>query len=198
LFFVFNERGGTKLMASIEMKLLSTLYKEGRQTLEKDLQGLDVEALDWRGLDPAGVVTIGSHIVHIAGFDNLVRSALLGKDLAAVIQQPEWQTRYNPGFPRELSVASPTGNPLEYYLDVLRVETEETLRVITAVGSSAIDLDATTLFYEDGKEFQQTGLRPHNNLELLFYIPMHDRYHRGQITHQKYDYGVVQRQRMSK
>jgi uncharacterized damage-inducible protein DinB len=180
------------------MKLLSTLYQEGRQTLEKDLQGLDVEALDWRGLDPEGVVTLGSQIIHIAGFDNLVRSALLGKDLTEVVRQPAWQERYSPGFPRELSVAPPAGKSLEYYLGILRAETEETVRVINAVDNLAIDLNGTTIFYEDGKEFQQIGLRPHNNRELFFYIPMHDRYHRGQITHQKYDYRVIQRQQAPK
>jgi uncharacterized damage-inducible protein DinB len=173
-----------------EVNLLKTLYQEGRQVLEKDLQGLGIDALDWRGVDPNGVVNIASQILHIAGFDNLVRSALAGEDLSEVIQRPAWQERFNSGFPRELSVAPPSDKPLEYYLDILRDETDKTLSVIESL---SIDLNGTTIFYEDGKEFKPEGLQPHNNRELFFYIPMHDRYHRGQITHQKYDYRVMHR-----
>src|SRR5580704_8327904 len=100
----------------VEIKLLKTLYQEGRQVLEKDLQGLDLDALDWLGLDDHGVVNIASQIVHIAGFDNLVRSALIGEDLTELVKRPEWQEKYNCGFPRELNVAPPKGKKLEYYL----------------------------------------------------------------------------------
>lgn len=175
---------------STEYKLLKTLYLEGRQVLEKDISGIDVDKLDWVGLDNKGVVNIASQIVHIAGFDNLVRSALTGADLSEFVKQPDWLERFSYGFPRELGVAPPTGKPLEFYMDILRAETEATTRVIEAM---AVDLNGSTIFYEDGKEFKPEGLRPHNNLELFFYIPMHDRYHRGQITMTKYVYMVSHR-----
>jgi hypothetical protein len=181
---------------STEMQLLGTLYQEGRQTLVQDLQGLDVEALDWRGIDPEGVVTVGSQIIHIAGFDNMVRSALLGEDLPKTVRQTDWLERFGSGFPRELGVDPPQGNPLDYYLDILHAETRQTLRVISCIGDAAIHMDGSTDFYEDGMEFRAAGLRSHSNRELSFYIPMHDRYHRGQITHQKYDYAVTRRRNL--
>lgn len=174
-----------------EVDLFLSIYSEGRETLERSVRGLNVEALDWGGISPTGVVTIGSQLMHIAGFDSMVRSALLGEDLTEFVENAEWRKRYGAGFPRELSVDPPQERPLEYYLDLLYEETKTTKQTVTSLGEFAVDLDGTTIFYQDGKEFQASGLRPHNNRELLFYIPMHDRYHRGQITQQKYNFEIA-------
>jgi hypothetical protein len=168
-----------------EVERLIELYTEGRASIERDTSGLTVDALDWAGPDPRGVVTIGSQLVHMAGFDNLVRSALVGVDIAVLAQSDAWIQKFGPGFPRELKLKPPLGNPLEDYLGILREETGLTLSVIR---SGEIDWAGTTRFYLDGLEFQPDGLRPHNNAILLHYVPMHDRYHRGQVSQQRYFY----------
>lgn len=177
-------------MGNKELDLFRSLYIKGRKILTKDLQGLSTEALDWRGLNPDSVITIGSNIIHIVGFNHLVRMALQGQDLQELTRNTEWLSHFSSGFPRELATSPPNGKPLSFYLKLMDQENKATLDFLD---NAAFDMHGETLFYKDGKEFQEDALIPHNSLELLFYMATHSRYHHGQITQQKYNFNTIRK-----
>lgn len=178
------------------VSVFESLYREGRATVEKDVEGMTDALCRWRGIDPNGVVTIGSLLIHLAGYENMLRNALLGVDLHVMTSATEWRGRYACGFPREFPAAGfPVGPPVDKTftecLAVLQEETAMTFAFIADFDKHDIDLDATTMFYRDGREFQEAHLIPHLNSDLLYYKAMHDRYHRGHITQIKYTYRAM-------
>lgn len=180
-----------KLCYSLAMEFLDAdslidLYLEGRQTLYKDTRELTVSQLDWPGIDPSNCVTAGSMLLHIAGFDNLVRSALEGCDLTSMIAGEDWKLRFEAGFPRELGIEPPKGNPIDYYLNLLDEETKATQEVLLNFGDILRLRTEWTDFYIDGRELQPDGFEPYRTRQLPLHVLMHDRYHRGQITQNKY------------
>lgn len=178
------------------LRIFGSMYTEGRETVKQDVRNVTESMARWRGPDPQGIITISSLIIHLAGYENMLRSALLGEDIVAMTARPQWRARFGPGFPREMRAVGvemepPVDRAFKECLALLRCETQKTTDLIAAFDSHDIDLDASTPFYEDGREFQADRMTMRLNSSLLFDKAMHDRYHRGHITQIKYTYGVL-------
>ncbi|GAA3754584.1 DinB family protein [Salinactinospora qingdaonensis] len=170
-------------------KLLRSLYCEGRDLIAKALADVDDDVASWPGLDPSGKISIRTLVVHIAGFDNLVQAALVGGNAATLVRDSAWQTRFGSGFPRELRVLDPAivvpdTPPLDNGMAILAEQTEAMLALL----DSELDLNAELAFPNDEDLFTTGKPQPVSAARLTLWVPMHDRYHRGHITHLKYDY----------
>nr|WP_205327078.1 DinB family protein [Glycomyces sp. YM15] len=128
-------------------------------------------------------------MVHLARFDYLVRAALGGEDAAALVRNGAWQAEFGSGFPRELhtldpGIDVPEPPPLDAALALLDAQTRATLALL----DSGIDFTTMRSFPDDDDLFTTGAAQVVQAARLALWIPMHDRYHRGHITHTKYDY----------
>lgn len=173
-------------------ELIADLYLEGRELIGKDLAGVGANVASWPGPDSAKGISIRALVVHLAGFDNLVRAALGGEDAGALVRDRAWQAEFGSGFPRELrtldpGIAVPEPPPLDGAVALLGAQTAATLAVL----DSGIDLAAARAFPDDDDLFTTGRAQPVQAARLALWVPMHDRYHRGHITHTKYDYRIA-------
>lgn len=162
------------------------LYIEGREGVHKAIHDTPQETLDWRGPNGRSQITIASQLVHIAGFDSMVREAVLGNNVDEVVHDPAWLETYGSGFPRELGVEPPEGRSAQELLSALDEETQLTIAAMRKLVGEDVDPYGVVDFYEDGREFQREALVAHQIGMLVLYVPAHDRYHRGQMAQMRY------------
>lgn len=168
----------TQLVMTNIAKLIESSFLEGRFTLQEAIKDLSTVELNWQ-ID-VRAVTIGSSLLHIAGFNDLVCKAVLNEDLNSVVNNKYWFNKFKGGFQRELGIKVKLNKELKYYQDLLGKETIKTCKILQKITSP--QLNREVFFYADGKELQSEGLQLFTCQELLHWIPLHDRYHRGQVT----------------
>ncbi len=164
-----------------ELRAFRNNYRTARSRLLSDIDGLTVEALDWQ-ITP-GLITIGTSLLHIIGFERMLIAAVEGCDVRLIIKQPEWLV-FAPGFRRLLPTSHPTSFPLSFYVDLLTKQEQITWNFLGKMSDRI--MSARSKFYADNKLFQDSGLEDRENRQLLSALLQHEQYHRGQITLLKY------------
>lgn len=164
-----------------EVRDILQCYQDLRGILFRDLRSATAELIDWRILSQA--VTIGSTLVHITGLEYLIISAIQGYNVHEVWQNMDWE-KYRSGFPRELHSKIIKGQPLSYYLELLREVEEKTEQTCRALTASC--LERKVFFYREGKEFIAEELESISIRRLLMGLLQHEQYHRGQIMFLKF------------
>ncbi len=171
---------------SQEFDLATKLYLEGRQLVVSAFSDTTQEALEWRGPNGESRLTIASQLLHLAGFDSMVRAAITGSDVHSLVSSPAWQKEFGAGFPRELGLDPPHDRQVGDLLAVLDEETEKTLESIQALDKKDVKSRDSVYFYLDGEEFKQEALVPYKLGMLILNLSVHDRYHRGQMAQMRY------------
>lgn len=184
-------------MVDTEIKDLLRCLDIERGMLIKDIRELSVDQLDWQITDTA--VTIGSTILHIAGWEYLVLNTMrLGKPSADFLESEEWAV-YKAGFPRETASLVPQGYGIEFYsthLEKTRRETKDYLLESDRNLEEAIFsfYGVEDVYDQDGKGQYKSPkasdqLKKHLSIrEAFINFVGHENYHRGQITLLKYLY----------
>lgn len=173
-----------------------------RSVLLRVLEGVSNEQLDFQIFPDSK--SIGELLLHIAGFEFLIISGLR----LQAVHHPLWH-KLKPGFSREAGVPPPKGRSLDDYLEALAEVRENTIcyfgevaerRMIPArfqIGALAAllrdnDPESDIKQYDrlaaglgnsvrdDGAENQR------GETDLVNLLQLHETYHRGQITLQKY------------
>lgn len=152
-------------------------YCHRRQTLYHLVADMMVACLDWQPVPRAD--SVGTHLLHIAGVEDLLVSAIEGLDVRARCQARDWDI-YRPGFPLELDIDGPRGHTAGYYMEILRALECRFLELLADIDEE--QLFRCSLFYVDGGEFQVDGLGQSPNHDLLIGALQHEQYHRGQIA----------------
>jgi hypothetical protein len=188
-----------------------------RTVLLRVIDGLKIEDLDYLIFPDSK--SVGEIILHVAGFEYLV----VGCAKFALGERPDHETwgRLRPGFAREGGFEPPRGHPLDDYTDLLAEVREETLGFLTRnennrfVGADKLNMETfaaalsarypeddqtryrrlaagvTTSFRDDG------AIDAMNRVDLFGLLQLHETYHRGQITYQKYAKSRILRRQMA-
>lgn len=175
------------------IELFLRTYAIGREAIDRACRDMTDDAIHWRGPKGQSVVTVGSLLYHLAGWDALVRSTLQTGSLQTALADGSIVSKYAQGFPRELSVPPPQIGSAESLLDMLRLETVRTIAFLERIKSNGdfSQLEGKVDFFEDGKEFQDMPLVSEFKIDLLFYTAFHDRYHRGHLSQIGYFYHAL-------
>lgn len=165
-----------------------------RSTFRGDLEGLSTNELDRRVFPET--MSIGTSILHTIGFEYLLTTGIRqnrGEPYNADLWE---QLRY--GFARDLGLDQTTGQPLEYYLELLQEVREGTNQLLESGNSETFErVDLEAIIRELGEEDDDAEslgystdakLTPHSTgqINLPIEIAQHESYHRGQITFMKY------------
>lgn len=177
-----------------------------RSILLRTVTGLTDEQLDYLIFPDSK--SIGELLMHVAGFEFLI---VAGAQLTRGIEPDHalWSS-LKPGFAREAEFARPQGQNVEFYLQSLAQVREIALAYfgphddrrltnkanfpIAALTSSLCshDADGTASQYEKlaggvGTTFQDDGSEnSRGETDLVDLLNLHETYHRGHITFQKY------------
>jgi len=182
--------------------------EHGRRVLLRVIKNLSNEQLDFLVLPDSK--SIGEILLHVAGFEFLMISAerLVTKDKSDLSL---WH-KLKSGFSREGGFAAPKGYALGYYLELLaeirertvayfgeqaerRLVAKDTFPIITlAMLLRDNDPGADAQQYEKlatavGTTFSDDGAaNKKGETDLIHLVQLHETYHRGHITFQKYIY----------
>ncbi len=177
-----------------------------RSVMLRVIDGLQVDDLDY--LIFTDSKSIGEIILHVAGFEYLIVSSAK----FSIGQAPDYDAwgRIRPGFAREAGFEPPRRRSLDDYMGLLSAVREDTLRFLNrdpdncfiSVEELVIKQMARALFakYSDDDESQyrkleagvETSFRDdgvvnsENCIDIFSLLQLHETYHRGQITFQKY------------
>lgn len=189
----------------------------GRSVLIRVTAGLGVEELDYRAFPDAK--SNGEILLHIAGFEFLVLAAARFARREPI--DPEPWAQLKSGFAREAGFAPPTGRALSAYLrhlDQVRQETvaylmdDSTRRELeaerfailgVAQGLSATDRESDRSCYERlargvSTSFSDDGaVDSRGMVDIPALLLLHETYHRGQLTLNKYIRSRKQREAAS-
>jgi hypothetical protein len=193
------------------MAMLETNVSElehGRSILLRVIRNLPTEQLDFLVFPDSK--SVGETLLHVAGFEFLMVSTAG----LAIGNEPDfsmWQ-KLKSGFSREARFAAPRGYGLDHYLEILADVRERTLsyfgeqtqRRLVAKATFPIVPLATLLWSNDpeadaqryeklatglGNSFSDDGaMNNRGETDLIHLLQLHETYHRGQITLQKYIY----------
>ncbi len=165
-----------------------------RNSLISAVENLNIKQLDWRFNNNA--ITIGSSLLHIAGFEFLTALAMKYKvPPFSILSSEEWKT-YKCGYLRECKSMPPIGFHSEYYINLL---IENRKIIYELIKSSKYNFDEKYFYFystNDPFDVQSNGefkdpkdhdkILSLSNKLILMRLPQHDNYHRGQITLLKY------------
>jgi uncharacterized damage-inducible protein DinB len=169
-----------------------------REALLRDIEALDTGALDWQAAPQA--VSIGTSLLHIAGVEFLVMSAVaMSRDDARPKPDRALWSALQPGFARELALSPCTGQSCSRYVDLLQQ--------VRSASETVLSADWQPLSLEQAQQsvLGQLGLDPdqQRRLQATLGLPLsiadgtrreplilaliaHESYHRGQITQSKF------------
>lgn len=177
-----------------------------RAVLIRVTAGLRVEDLDYRQF--ADSKSNGEILLHIAGFEFLTIATAQPTDEAR-LDASLW-ARLKPGFAREAGFAPPQAHTLDDYLGMLDVVRQRTIAVMTrgdyarraALDAGAIESVARRLSASDRDEgpdhyrrlaagvltsvTDDGALDAEGLVDVPALLALHETYHRGQITLNKY------------
>jgi hypothetical protein len=177
-----------------------------RHVLLRVIGGLSNEQLDFLVFPDSK--SIGESLLHVAGFEFLMVSAA-----ALVIgNEPDlgiWH-KLKPGFSREVGFPAPKGYALDHYLEILAEIRERTVfyfgeqaeRGLVAKATFPIVPLTMLLRHNDpeggAQQYEKLasaagtsvsddgGVNKNGETDLIHLLQLHETYHRGQITLQKY------------
>lgn len=177
-----------------------------RSVLLRVLKGLSNEQLDFQIFPDAK--PIGELLLHVAGFEFLMVAG--ARFLAGSKPENDLWRKLKSGFAREAGFAPPKGYPLEFYQGILTEIRKRTIphfsnerRMVSKKGfpiAALIDLlregdpEAQATHYQKiaagvGTTFSDDGAEDDKGeTDLVNLLQLHETYHRGHITMQKYLY----------
>jgi hypothetical protein len=189
-------------------KTIMNELEHSRGVLVRAIKGLSNKEIDFLIFPDSK--SIGELLLHVAGFEFLMVSAgsLLTK---GELDLSIWH-KLKPGFSREGAFPAPKGYPLDHYLRVLAEIRERSVsyfggqaerRLVTNSAFPIVPLamllrdndpEADAQQYEKlatavGTSFSDDGaVSQRGETDLVHLLQLHETYHRGQITFQKYIY----------
>lgn len=189
---------------TIEEKFASVAHC--RSVMLRVIDGLQVDDLDYLIFPDSK--SIGEIILHVVGFEYLTVSS--AKFSIGYVPDYDVWSKLKPGFAREAGFEPPRGRSLDNYVDLLGEIREETsaflnrdpnncfidaekfaVRQLTAALHAKCPEDNETQYrrLEAGvaTSFKDDGVvNSENCVDIFSLLQLHETYHRGQITFQKY------------
>jgi hypothetical protein len=176
-----------------------------RSVLLRVLEGVSNEQLDFQIFPDSK--SIGELLLHVAGFEFLIISGLRLQD-GHTVHHHLWH-KLKPGFSREAGFPPPKGRSLDDYLEALAEVREHTIRYFGGMAErrmipARFQIGAFVALLRDndpesdikqydrivaglGNSVRDDGAEnQRGETDLVNLLQLHETYHRGQITLQKY------------
>lgn len=184
--------------------------EHSRSQLIHHTRDLGVDELDWTLT--AKSKSIGEFLVHIAGFEFVIVSALKLNRLGRC--EPMLWSKLRQGFAREAGFTPPRKLPLDYYFELMEKVRSSTVNFVENFGTTALraDLDLVGITRYLSSALADTDLDAYSRLssglqasfkadsgpsdnfhfDLGMLLILHETYHRGHITLLRYLYRETQ------
>ncbi|GEM_PF-4788414 len=159
-----------------ELTALRQRYIQCRSDLRTAINDLPDQTFQWV-LVP-DMMTIGSHVLHILGYEVLLISVLTGYDAHEVIASGQWRP-YLPGFYRELD--RPQQFDVTHALCMKQLDEIGDLVPRFLESLTQTQLESNSCFFAHEAAFKNVPLVEVPNRVLVLTLLYHQEYHRGQV-----------------